>query len=192
MQWMKVLWFEVSAPPGKSPCSSVSSDTISPHSLLPYALPTLVSFFPLNLNTLNKHFPQCICTGYPPCQAYTSSDMFMAPTLSSLNLKNSMPSLRIQSQSKHKSYMCVGMCVLRGFFPTPCTVALQALLSMRFSRQEHWSGLPCLPQGSSPPKHRTPVFWVSCIAGGFFTAEPPEKSIYMWIYMWIYIEYVYI
>ena len=28
-------------------------------------------------------------------------------------------------------------------FATPCTVARQALLSMGFSRQEYWSGLPC-------------------------------------------------
>ena len=46
--------------------------------------------------------------------------------------------------------MCVcmcGLCVLSRFsrvqlFVTPCTVARQALLSMGFSRQEYWSGLP--------------------------------------------------
>ena len=32
---------------------------------------------------------------------------------------------------------------------TPWTVA-QAPLSMRFSRQEYWSGLPCLPPGDLP------------------------------------------
>ena len=32
-------------------------------------------------------------------------------------------------------------------FATPWTVAHQALLSMRFSRQEYWSGLPCPPPG---------------------------------------------
>ena len=32
-------------------------------------------------------------------------------------------------------------------FATPWTVACQALLSMGFSRQEHWSGLPCPPPG---------------------------------------------
>ena len=30
------------------------------------------------------------------------------------------------------------------FFVTPWTVACQALLSMVFSWQEYWSGLPCL------------------------------------------------
>ena len=30
-------------------------------------------------------------------------------------------------------------------FATPQTVATQAVLSMGFSRQEYWSGLPCPP-----------------------------------------------
>ena len=34
--------------------------------------------------------------------------------------------------------------------PTPWTVAHQALLSMGFSRQEYWSGLPCPPPGDLP------------------------------------------
>ena len=33
---------------------------------------------------------------------------------------------------------------------TPGTVARQALLSMEFSRHEHWSGCPCLPPGDLP------------------------------------------
>ena len=46
-------------------------------------------------------------------------------------------------------------CVLRPFrhvqlFSTPRTIARQAPLSMGFSRQEYWSGLPCLPPGDLP------------------------------------------
>ena len=33
---------------------------------------------------------------------------------------------------------------------TPWTVACQAPLSMEFSRQEYWSGLPCPPPGDLP------------------------------------------
>ena len=33
---------------------------------------------------------------------------------------------------------------------TPWTVAWQAPLSMRFPRQEYWSGLPFLPPGDLP------------------------------------------
>ena len=35
-------------------------------------------------------------------------------------------------------------------FATPWTVACQVSLSMGFTRQEYWSGLPCPPQGDRP------------------------------------------
>ena len=51
-------------------------------------------------------------------------------------------------------------------FATPWTVAYDAPLSIRFSRQEYWSGLPFpSPQNLPNPGNQT---WVSCIAGGFF------------------------
>ena len=37
-----------------------------------------------------------------------------------------------------------------GLFATPWTVTRQAPLSMGFSRQEYWSGLPCPPPGGLP------------------------------------------
>ena len=37
------------------------------------------------------------------------------------------------------------------------TVARQASLSMRFSRQEYWSGLPCCPPGDLPDPGMKPV-----------------------------------
>ena len=40
--------------------------------------------------------------------------------------------------------------LLLGPFVTPWTIACQASLSMRFSRQEYWSGLPCPPPGDLP------------------------------------------
>ena len=45
-------------------------------------------------------------------------------------------------------------------FATLWTVAHQASLSMRFSRQEYWSGLPCPPSGDLPDpgiKPRSPA-----------------------------------
>ena len=35
-------------------------------------------------------------------------------------------------------------------FAAPWTVARQAPLSVEFSRQEYWSGLPCAPPGDLP------------------------------------------
>ena len=39
--------------------------------------------------------------------------------------------------------------ILVQVFATTWTVAARLLLSMEFSRQEYWSGLPCLSQRSS-------------------------------------------
>ena len=55
-------------------------------------------------------------------------------------------------------------------------VAPQASWSMGFSRQEHWSGLPCPPSGDLPDagvESTAPV--PRALAGRFFTAEPPGK-----------------
>ena len=38
------------------------------------------------------------------------------------------------------------------------SVALQASLSMRFSRQEHWSRIPCPPPGDLPDPEMEPAF----------------------------------
>ena len=50
---------------------------------------------------------------------------------------------------------------------TPWAVAQQAPLSMGFSRQEYWSGLPCLPPGDLPEPGIEPQSLMSL--GEFFT-----------------------
>ena len=68
-------------------------------------------------------------------------------------------------------------CVLSRFshirlFETPWTVACQAPLSMRFSRQEYWSGLPCPTPGDLPNPGIQPASLMSLtLAGGFFTSS---------------------
>ena len=55
-------------------------------------------------------------------------------------------------------------------FVTPWTAAHQAPLSMRFSRQEYWNGLPCPPPGDLPDPGMEPTSLRSpALAGGFFT-----------------------
>ena len=58
---------------------------------------------------------------------------------------------------------------------TPWTVARQAPLSMGFSRQEYWSGLPFPSPGDLPDPGTEPASPV--LAGRFFTTEPPGKPI---------------
>ena len=59
---------------------------------------------------------------------------------------------------------------------TPWTVARQAPLSMRFPRQEYWSGLSFPSPGDLPNAGIEPTS--SCLAGEFFTTEPPGKPVY--------------
>ena len=68
---------------------------------------------------------------------------------------------------------CVRACMLSHFshvqlFETLWTVARQAPLSMRFSRQEYWSGLPCAPPEDLPDPGIKPVSYISCIAGRLY------------------------
>ena len=62
---------------------------------------------------------------------------------------------------------------------TPWTVAHQAPLPIEFPRQEYWSGLLFPPPGDLPDPGIEPMSsalqLVSCIAGRFFTTEPPGK-----------------
>ena len=52
------------------------------------------------------------------------------------------------------------------------TIAHQAPLSMRFPRQEYWGRLPFPSPGDLPDPGIKPH--ITCIASGFFTAEPLE------------------
>ena len=54
-------------------------------------------------------------------------------------------------------------------FATLWTVASQAPLSMGFSRQEYWSGLPYPPPGDIPDPGIEPVS--HALAGRFFTTN---------------------
>ena len=57
-------------------------------------------------------------------------------------------------------------------FVTPWIVAHQTPLSMGFSRQEYWSGLPCPPPGDLPNPGIRPVSLMPpALADGFFTTS---------------------
>ena len=57
-------------------------------------------------------------------------------------------------------------------FVTPWTVARQGPLSMGFSRQEYWSGLPFPPPGDLPEPRIKPISRASpTVAGGVFSTS---------------------
>ena len=70
--------------------------------------------------------------------------------------------------------VCVCVCVLSHgqLFVTPWTVAHQAPLSMEFSRQEYWSGLPFPTPGDLLTSETEPVSLASpALASGFLTTS---------------------
>ena len=75
--------------------------------------------------------------------------------------------------------VCVRLCVLVAgscLIVALWTAAHQVPLSMGFSRQEYWSGLPFPTPGDLPDPGLEPASPVPpALAGGFFTLEPPGK-----------------
>ena len=78
---------------------------------------------------------------------------------------------------------CVCLCVLSlssrvQLFVTPWTVAHQAPLSMGFSRQEYWSGLPSPPPKDLPDPEVELVSLMSpALAGRFFTTNATWEAL---------------
>ena len=86
-----------------------------------------------------------------------------------------------------KNSTCVRACCL-WLYATLWTVACQAPLSMKFSRQEYWSGLPCLPAWHLPDPGPDPgieptSLMSPALAGRFFTTstnwEAPQILYYI-------------
>ena len=81
-------------------------------------------------------------------------------------------------------HACVPSCFSRAqLFATLWAVAHQASLFMGFSRQEYWSGLPCIPPGALPNPGIEPVSLMSpALAGRLFTTstawEAPMSLLY--------------
>ena len=80
--------------------------------------------------------------------------------------------------------MWLHACVLSHFscvqlFVTLWTAAHQSPLSMRFSRQEYWSGLPCPPSGDlSDPGFKALALASPLLAGRFFTTNTTWEALY--------------
>ena len=80
------------------------------------------------------------------------------------------------------SHVHVRMLSWSVLFVTPRTTACQAPLSMEFSRQEYWSGLPFPPLGDLPDSGIEPASLVSpVLAGRFFTSVPTWNPNFIYI-----------
>ena len=100
--------------------------------------------------------------GTQPCSALSQLQRFLTLTVSVIIL---LPVCRCVLNLKHFNHVPL--------FATLWTIARQAPLSMRFPRQEHWSGLPCPPARDPPYPGTESASLISpaspALAGGFFT-----------------------
>ena len=89
-----------------------------------------------------------------------------------------------QSMRQWNSVFVVALttCVLSRFscvrlFATPWTVAHQAPLSLGFSRQEYWSGVPFPPPGDLPGSGtESRSLRSTALAGEFFTTDATGEA----------------
>ena len=85
------------------------------------------------------------------------------------------------NKNKFKKYINLDVGVLNRFsrvwlFETPWTVLHQGPLSMGFSKQEYWSGLPCPPLGDLPKPGIEPGSLAApALLVDSFPNEPPGK-----------------
>ena len=64
--------------------------------------------------------------------------------------------------------------------PVDCSPPGSSVHGIFQTRILEWVSISC-SRGSSWPKDQTSVSWVSCMAGGFFTTMPSEKSWSCWL-----------
>ena len=74
-------------------------------------------------------------------------------------------------------YKSINWSVMSDFFVTPWTVLHQGFLSMKFSRQEYWSGLPFPSPGVLPDPGNKPVS-LSLQADSLLSAT--REALYFW------------
>ena len=83
--------------------------------------------------------------------------------------------------------MCCSKSLLSCPTLQPYGPAGQAPLSVGFSRQEYWSGLPCPSLGDLPNPEIKPMSLTSlALAGKFFTTVPPGKLLSFYISLSMY------
>ena len=128
-----------------------------------------------------------------PLKSRIRQGCLLLPLIFNLVLKVLATAIRKEKRNKrHQNWkersktiiFCRGhetLYVLRHFshvqlFVTPWTVACQAPLSLGFSQQEYWSGLPCPPPGHLPDQGTEPMSPTSpALQADSFATEPLGK-----------------
>ena len=141
--------------------------------------PCLLSFPSYNLEYLSYFFSRTI----PTPSLILNLDITLSEKHSLGPPLLHVPTMEYKHISPHTAHCNTGNCSLVSFtccycvcvlsrvwlFVTPWMAARQSPLSMEFSRQEYWSGLPCLSPGDFPDLGIKPVSLASpALADGLF------------------------
>ena len=113
---------------------------------------------------------------------FTCRHVCRIETISLKLIKNSTITIAAETHCILSSDILVPTCMLSCFsrvwlFATLCTEAHQALLSMGFSRQDYWSGLPCPPPWDLPDPGIEPVSLMSpALTDRLFTTSSTSEA----------------
>ena len=128
---------------------------------------------PLNTGNLTKGWILSALTTHTPKHNCKAMDTFIKLTVVMYMYIKSLRYTLLQYVVCLVTQSCLTLCL------TPWTVACQAPLSMGFSRQEYWSGLPCLPPGDLPNPGTKPRS--STLQADSLPSEPPGKPYLQYI-----------
>ena len=90
---------------------------------------------------------------------------------------NSSPDTHIHTCHSQSLLLCGSVASRVWLFATPWNAGYQAPLSRGFSGKNPGVGCHFLLQGIFPTQRSYSCLWGCCIAGGFFTTEPPGSPI---------------
>ena len=104
-------------------------------------------------------------------ESFSGSKTLQLPALEGAPPLTARPEVKFNPVHRAKSLQS---CPL---YAAPWTVAHRAPLSMGFSRQEYWGGLPCPPPGDLPDAGFEPTPLTSPVfTGRFFTTSTPWQT----------------
>ena len=119
------------------------------------------------------HFPAC-----PLGPAGPTVSLITQVMGTSVVVRVSSTRIRIKRKKKIQKGESISCSVMSKLFATPWTTARRAPLSVEFSRQEYWSGLPCPLPGDLPqPGIKSAALESPALADRFFTSSTTWEAL---------------
>ena len=152
-----------------------------------YSQPMCYYLFPL--------FPSsCFCAQNDLCFLNSHSQLFFPFTIFNWSKVDLQCCVSFMGTAKRSSHTYIWLNIYMYIYESesvshsivsdsvaPWTVAHHAPLSMAFSRQEYWNGMPCPSPGDLPDPGIEP--WSPALQADSVPSEPPGEPIYLYIFL---------